>query len=67
MEVPCQCLTSLPFKRLVVVLRILSSAQTAFTEQRMEVQRDDELQEKRKRKSREEKQVDGHEEILLRQ
>lgn len=55
------------FKRLVVVLRILSSAQTAFTEQRMEVQRDDESQEKRKRKSREEKQVDGDEEILLRQ
>lgn len=62
MEVPCQCLSSLPTKHPTIVLSILSSAPTAFTEQRMEVEKDDEGLRERKRKSREEKQVNGDEE-----
>lgn len=52
MEVPCQCLSSLPTKHPAVVHSILSSAPIAFTEQRMEVERADEEQGERKRNSR---------------
>lgn len=59
MEVPCQCLSSLPTKHPAVVLSILSSAPVGFTEQRMEVEKDDEEQREREEESRQETQVDG--------
>lgn len=52
MEVPCQCLSSLPTKHPAIVLSILSSAPIAFTEQRMEVEKYDEELGEKKRRSR---------------
>ncbi len=49
MEVPCQCLSSLPTKRPTIVLSILSSAPIAFGEQGMKVERDDDEAGQRKR------------------
>lgn len=42
MELPCQCLSSLPTKHPSAVLSILSSAPLSFREQRIEVEKDDE-------------------------
>lgn len=42
MELPCQCLSSLPTKHPSAVLSILNSAPLSFTEHRMEVEKDDE-------------------------
>jgi len=61
MEVPCQGLSSLPTKHPAIVLSILSSAPIGFTEQRVEVEKDDQ-ELGREKESREEKQVDGDEE-----
>lgn len=45
MELPCQCLSSPPSMHPSVVLSILSSAPLRFTEQRIEVEQDDEEEE----------------------